>query len=251
MTIEVCAFSLESCLRAQRAGANRVELCGGLAEGGTTPSYGLIELARQRLHIDLYVMIRPRGGDFLYTEEERDVMRRDIDMARQLKVDGLVFGFLNADGTVDEGLTREMVAWAHPLPVTFHRAFDVTRDPFEALEVIIRTGARRILTSGQQPGAEAGIPLLGELVRQTRGRIEIMAGAGVTPRNAALLAATGVQALHLTGKRTYESPMQFRQSRVPMASAAPAEFERIETDETVVAQVIGAARTQILSPPGR
>lgn len=240
MLIEICAYSLASCLTAQRAGASRIELCGGLPEGGTTPSFGLIQLARQQLTIPLWVMIRPRGGDFLYTPTELAVMKADIQQAKQLGADGLVLGVLNPNGTVDENRTRELIELAHPLPVTFHRAFDLSRDLFESLEAIIRAGAVRVLTSGQQPSAEAGLPLLRELVKQAAGRIEIMAGAGVTVKNASLLGETGVDALHLSGKAVQDSPMTYRQVSVGMASAVPGEYERIETDEAVIRDVVRA-----------
>ena len=238
MIIEVCAYSLTSCLTAQRAGAQRVELCGGLAEGGTTPSFGLIQLARQHLTVPLYVMIRPRGGDFVYTTDELAVMRADISMARQLGADGLVFGTLNTDGTVAETPTRALIELAYPLPVTFHRAFDMTRDPAEALDAIMRTGAVRVLTSGQQPTAEAGAPVLRGLVKQSAGRIEIMAGAGVNAQNAGLLRETGVDALHLSGKKNEDSPMHYRRPTVSMASAVPAEYERVEADAGVIRSVV-------------
>lgn len=238
MKIEICAFSLESCLIAQASGAARIELCGGAGEGGTTPSIGLIELAREQLNIDLYAMIRPRGGDFLYNETELAVMRRDIETAKKAGADGVVLGLLNADGTVDEEKTAELIQLAHPLPVTFHRAFDLTRDPLEALEAVIRTGAKRILTSGQQASAEAGIPLLTKLAEQADNRIEIMAGAGVTTANAALLAATGVHALHLTGKKVMNSGMEYRNPNVPMASVAMSEYEWLSTSSEVVKEVI-------------
>ncbi|KAA9354041.1 copper homeostasis protein CutC [Larkinella humicola] len=240
MNIEICAFSLESCLIAQANGATRIELCGGAGEGGTTPSYGLIELARQQVTIALYVMIRPRGGDFLYNDTELAVMRRDIEAAKQAGADGVVLGLLKADGTVDEEKTAELIQVAHPLAVTFHRAFDLTRDPEEALEAVIRTGAKRILTSGQQASAEAGIPLLRQLVQQADDRIEIMAGAGVTATNAAQLAATGVHALHLTGKKVMDSGMEYRNPNVPMASVAMSEYEWLSTSREVVRAVVDA-----------
>ncbi|AQG81839.1 copper homeostasis protein CutC [Spirosoma montaniterrae] len=235
--VEVCAYSLESCLTAQRAGAGRIELCGGMAEGGTTPSAGLIQLARQYLTIPLYVMIRPRGGDFLYSDTEFMVMQADIELARSFGADGVVLGILNATGTVDEIRTRQLVELAHPLPVTFHRAFDMTRDPLEALEAVIRTGAARILTSGQQPTAEAGLPILRQLVKQAAGRIEIMGGAGVNAQNATRLREAGVDALHLSGSQRNESGMLFRQAAVSMASAVPGEYERIEADEEKIRAV--------------
>lgn len=238
MLIEVCAYSLQSCLTAQRAGAGRIELCGGLAEGGTTPSTGLIKLARQQLTIPVYVMVRPRGGDFLYSETELAVMQTDIEMARLQGADGVVLGVLHADGTVNEDVTRQLVELAYPLPVTFHRAFDMTRDPQEALEAVIRTGAVRILTSGQQPSAESGLSTLSRLVSQAAGRIEIMAGAGVNFRNADRLLKAGVDALHLSGSVRYSSPMQYRQPVVSMASGPQDEYERIEADEALIRSVV-------------
>ena len=234
MTLEVCAYSFESCLTAQTVGAGRIELCGGLAEGGTTPSAGLIQLARQHLTIPLYVMIRPRGGDFLYTDTELAVMKADIEIAKTMGADGIVLGLLQADGRVDTEHTRQLVELAHPLPVTFHRAFDMTRDPLEALDAVIRTGAVRILTSGQQPTAEAGLPLLRQLVQQAAGRIEIMAGAGVNATNAGALIEAGVDSLHLSGSTKHDSPMVYRQPTVSMASAAPGEYDRLEADEAKI-----------------
>ena len=238
MHTEVCAYSLASCLTAQRAGADRIELCGGLAEGGTTPSAGLVQLVRQHLTIPFYVMIRPRGGDFLYSEAELAVMRADIQLAKTLGADGLVFGILQADGTVDESQTGELVELAYPLPVTFHRAFDMTRDPLEALEAVIRTGAVRILTSGQQPTAERALPLLRQLVNQATGRIEIMAGAGVNAQNAQILVEAGVQALHLSGSQKEDSLMTYRQPTVSMASSVPGEYEYIEAKEEKIQAVV-------------
>lgn len=236
--IEVCTYSLESCLTAQRAGANRVELCGGMAEGGTTPSAGLIQLVRQHLTIPLLVMIRPRGGDFLYSGNEFAVMQADVRMAKWLSADGVVLGILNADGTIDEDRTQQLVELARPLPVTFHRAFDMTRNAAEALEAISRTGAVRILTSGQQRTAEAGISVLEQLVKQAAGRVEIMAGAGVTAQNAKRLWATGVDALHLSGSSKRDSPMQFRQTAVSMASSTPGEYERVDAHEQTIREVV-------------
>ena len=238
MTTEVCAYSLQSCLTAQAAGARRIELCGGLAEGGTTPSSGLIQLARQHLTVSLFIMIRPRGGDFLYTDAELSVMMADIENAKKMGADGVVLGALRADGTVDDDCTGRLVDLAHPLPVTFHRAFDMTRDPLEALEAVIRTGSVRILTSGQQPTAEAGLPVLRQLVKQAAGRIEIMAGAGVNSTNAGALIATGVDALHLSGSVRNGSLMLYRQPAVSMASSVPGEYERVEADEETIRAVV-------------
>ncbi|QDK77327.1 copper homeostasis protein CutC [Spirosoma sp. KCTC 42546] len=238
MLIEVCAYSLDSCLTAQRAGAGRVELCGGLAEGGTTPSAGLIQLVRQHLTIPFYVMIRPRGGDFFYTETELAVMKADILMAKTLEADGVVLGILQPDGQVNEAQTRELVELAHPLPVTFHRAFDMTRDPIEALEAVIRTGAVRILTSGQQQTVNLGLPVLRQLAEASAGRIEIMAGAGVNAQNASQLIEAGVDALHLSGSQKEDSRMIFRQPSVSMATSIPDEYEYLEANEAKIKAVV-------------
>ena len=248
MIIEVCAYSFESCLTAQQAGAGRIELCGGLAEGGTTPSAGLIQLARKHLTIPFYVMIRPRGGDFLYSDAELDVMRADILMVKTLGADGVVLGVLQADGTVNEVQTQELIDLAKPLPVTFHRAFDMAHDPLEALEAIIRTGAVRILTSGQQQTAEAGLSTLRQVAKQAAGRIELMAGAGVNAQNAQQLIEAGVDALHLSGSTKKDSQMIYRQPSVSMASSPPGEYEYVEASEEKIRAVIRQAALTAQSP---
>lgn len=228
--LEICCYSLTSAEIAQRAGANRIELCGGLYEGGTTPSAGLIELTAKAIRLPAYVMIRPRGGDFCYTSDEIACMEADIVLAKRLGAGGIVFGMLTPDGKVDEQLTKQLVALAKPLGVTFHRAFDVAADPFEALESCITAGCERILTSAQQNKAIEGAELLAELVKKANGRIELMAGSGVNATNAARLAATGVNAIHLSGKQTLESPMIYRKENVRMASElATSEYIRYET----------------------
>ncbi|GAB3539111.1 copper homeostasis protein CutC [Spirosoma fluminis] len=242
MTVEICAYSLASCLAAQQAGAHRIELCGGLAEGGTTPSAGLIQLVRHQVQLPVFVMIRPRGGDFLYTETELAVIEADIRLAKTLEADGIVLGCLTADGRIDEVITRRLIELANPLPVTFHRAFDMARNPNEALEAVIRTGAARILTSGQQPTAEAGLPLLRELVKQADGRLEIMAGAGVNAGNALLFAQAGVDAIHSSGSITESSRMEFRQPTVSMATTIPNEYEYMEASQEKIRLLIDAVK---------
>ena len=176
---EVCANSVESCIAAQAGGANRVELCAGIPEGGTTPSYGDIVIAREVLqNTRLHVIIRPRSGDFLYSPIEQRIMLKNIDNARRLGADGIVLGCLTADGEVDIPLMKQFMEAVQDISVTFHRAFDVCRNPQKALEDIISLGCDRILTSGQQPTAEAGIPLLKELQLQAAGRITLLAGCG-------------------------------------------------------------------------
>ncbi|MBO0938759.1 copper homeostasis protein CutC [Fibrella sp. HMF5335] len=238
MHLEICAYSVADCLAAQRAGAHRIELCSGRAEGGITPSIGLIRQARAATTLPIRVMVRPRGGDFVYDEAELAVMEADIAAARDAGADGLVFGVLLPDGRVDAHATRRLIQLASPLPVTFHRAFDLTRDPHEALDVLLSLGIQSVLTSGQQAQAEAGITLLEALVKQSAGRIEIMAGSGVKPENARLLANTGVSHLHMSGSSTEISPMIFRRNGVPMATTSPGEYDRISTSEAAVRAVV-------------
>lgn len=208
--LEICAFNLSSALIAQRAGADRIELCAGPEEGGVTPSAGLIRTARELLKIALYPIIRPREGDFLYSEEEFRVMLRDVDYCKQLGCNGVVIGLLQADGSIDQGRTARLVEAAYPLGVTFHRAFDRAANPFEALEDIIRTGCERILTSGQRPVAMEGASLINELVREADDRIVIMPGSGVRSANIAELAEkTGAVEFHTSARILQVSGMEF------------------------------------------
>ena len=188
--IEICANSAQSCVEAEAGGAKRVALCAGIPEGGTTPSYGEIRTAQALTSsIDINVIIRPRGGDFLYTPAEIQSMLLDIELCKQLKVHGVVFGCLTKDGDIDVPLMRRLIETAKPLSVTCHRAFDVCRDPFAALEQLIELGCDRILTSGQQSDAVKGIPLIAELVKRAAGRIIIMPGCGVRENNIARIEA--------------------------------------------------------------
>lgn len=218
---ENCANSVESCIEAERAGVDRVELCAGMPEGGTTPSYGDIVMARRMLKSTrLHVIIRPRGGDFLYSDVERQIMIEDVRMVRKLGVDGVVFGALTSDGDVDVEFMQDLMREAEGMSVTFHRAFDVCRNPFEALEQIIDLGCDRILTSGQEVKAEEGIGLLKELVERAGERIIIMPGCGVNADNIEKIAlATGAREFHFSGRSKCESGMKFRKSRVSMGGA--------------------------------
>lgn len=196
-TFEICANSAESCVAAQAGGAHRVELCASMPEGGTTPSFGEIRLARKLIDIRLHVIIRPRGGDFLYTPLELDIMEEDIHMARQAGADGVVFGCLTPEGDLDMPAMRRLMKISEGMSVTFHRAFDYVRSPEQVLEQLIDLGVNRVLTSGQQPTAMQGASLLAELVRQAAGRIVIMPGCGVNEWNIAELAAcTGASEFH-------------------------------------------------------
>ena len=238
--IEVCAYSLESCTAAREAGADRVELCGGMYEGGTTPSMGFLFMAREILkEQELFVMVRPRGGDFLYSEQEFQEMCREIALIRETGADGIVIGLLKADGSIDSVRTAELVERAFPMQVTFHRAFDMARDYREALEAVIGAGCCRILTAGQRNTAPEGREVIAELVRRARKRIGIMAGSGVNAENALALAATGVDALHMSGKSVRDSGMTYRNPAVSMGGVPGlAEYEIAFTDKEKVKKVI-------------
>ncbi len=223
---------MEGGLAAQEAGADRVELCGDLAEGGATPSAGMIQVVRSRLSIPLYVIIRPRGGDFCYSDPEFEVMQQDIARAKEASVDGVVFGILRKDGSVDAERTGALAALARPVRVTFHRAFDVARDPFEALEDLIRLGIDRVLTSGQEPSAHEGLDRIADLIRRADGRIVVMPGGGVHEQNIReIVEKTGATEIHASGSAPLESRMAYRNDRVVMGRApTPSEYTRRVTD---------------------
>jgi copper homeostasis protein len=211
MMLEIAANSVASALAAQEGGAGRVELCTALELGGLTPSRAQIALAREHLHIPLYVLIRPRAGDFLYSELECETMRRDIEVCAALGCDGIVLGVLDADGGVDVERCGTLIAAAGSMGITFHRAFDLSREPAQALEDIVTLGCERILTSGAQASAPDGAALIRELVVQAAGRLAVMPGAGVTAQNiAALAATTGAHEFHASAKHQLTSGMRHR-----------------------------------------
>jgi len=238
LIIEVCVDTVESAMAAERGGADRVELCDNLLEGGTTPSAGAIAIARERLRIKLQVIIRPRGGDFCYSDVEFAVMRHDVALARQLGADGVVIGMLTSEGDIDIARTRELIELAGPLSVTFHRAFDMTRDPYRALEELIALGVDRILTSGQEPSVIEGLDLIAELVRVAGGRVIIMPGGGTERNIQKVVARSGVREVHVTGTTSVESPMRFRNQRVFMGGELrPPEYSRLTTDPERIRQL--------------
>ena len=199
--LEVAANSVASALAAEAGGAARAELCSALDVGGLTPSHAAIALAMERLRIPLHVLIRPRAGDFVFDDLECEVMRRDIETCKALGCAGVVIGVLDADGDVDVPRFRTLMQAARGMSVTFHRAFDFTRDPERALEAIIALGCNRVLTSGQAPDALAGAPLIRTLIEQARGRITIMPGGGIDAHNIAAIAqATGAREFHASAK---------------------------------------------------
>ena len=238
MVIEACVNSAMSAIEAQAGGAGRVELCENLHDGGTTPSAGAVRLARERLHIRLFVMIRPRGGDFLYSEDEFRIMQEDIRVAKELGADGVVFGILRPDGTIDTECMRILCGLARPMGITCHRAFDMTVDPFRAMDELIDLGIDRILTSGQQPTAPQGAALIRDLVARAAGRITIMPGSGVKEHNIVeLVRATGVSEVHIHLEKPLESEMTFRQPSVYMGKPDQSEFSSVITDRERISRV--------------
>jgi len=242
--IEVCATSIHSCLAAQDGGAKRVELCDNLYEGGTTPGPGTLQLARELLDIEIMVMIRPRGGDFCYSKLEFEIMKKDIEACKAMGADGVVFGILLPDGNIDVERTKELVKLSRPLKVTHHRAFDMTPDPFKALEEIIGLGIDRILTSGHKNTVPEGKKLIAKLIRKAGDRIIIMPGSGISEENIQQIRKeTGAHEFHLTGRKKKESKMQFRKEGIFMGGLPQIpEYEISVTDENRIRKVVEAAR---------
>lgn len=210
ITLEICAFTIEACCIAERAGANRIELCDNPGEGGTTPSVGMIEKAKALLQIEVFPIIRPRGGDFLYSDEEFSIMEKDVLAAKQLGCEGVVIGLLLPNGRVDIARTSRLVQLAYPMEVSFHRAFDRAIDPMQALEDIIAAGCQRILSSGQVPAAPDGAELLTQLVQAAGHRISIMPGSGVRSANVAnLIRQTGATEVHSSARIKLNSAMEY------------------------------------------
>jgi len=208
--LEVIAFTIESCSIIERAGAHRIELCDNPGEGGTTPSYGLLKQAREKVNIDLYPMIRPRGGDFLYSDDEFELMKKDVLLCKEIGCNGIVIGLLNADGTVDKKRSAALIDLAYPLGITFHRAFDRVRNGFEALETLIEIGCERVLTSGLTPNVTEGAAMLTQLVKAADERIIIMPGSCVRSNNIAELAKqTGAVEFHTSARTMIASKMNY------------------------------------------
>lgn len=211
MLIEACIDSIGDALSAQAAGARRLELCADLIEGGTTPSAGLIRAVVSHVDIPVYVMVRPRGGDFLYSAAEIEVMLRDIEAVRACGAHGIVSGALHANGTIDQEGTEALLEAAAPLPFTFHRAFDMTRNLDESLDVLMASGAARVLTSGGAAMALEGVPVLSRLRKRAAERLMLVAGGGVrSPHIAAIAEATGIREFHIGARRLVQSGMRYR-----------------------------------------
>lgn len=231
--LEVIGFNIESCAIAQAAGGHRIELCDNPLDGGTTASYGFIKAARELLTIQLFPIIRPRGGDFLYSDAEFAIMKTDVQLCKQLGCDGVVIGMLHADGSVDTIRCKQLVDLAYPLGVTFHRAFDRANDPFKALEDIISIGCERILTSGQKPTALEATKLITQLIEQADGRIIIMPGSSVRSDNIIELAEkTGATEFHTSARISTPGKMEF------IIEAMQEDLTAIMTDGDEVRKII-------------
>ncbi|MEP6750910.1 MAG: copper homeostasis protein CutC [Bacteroidota bacterium] len=209
-TLEICCYNYQSCIVAAEAGADRIELCADAAEGGTTPGFGTIKLVKEKIGIDVFSIIRPRGGDFFYNDAEFIAMKSEILLCKELGCEGVVIGMLKQDGSIDKDRCKQLVALAYPMSVTFHRAFDRASNPFEALEDIIQIGCERILTSGHKPVAVDGAQLLDELIRQANDRIVIMPGSGIRAANIIDVAKkTGAVEFHSSASIKVDSSMSF------------------------------------------
>jgi copper homeostasis protein len=242
--LEICVDSVQSALAAERGGANRIELCSSLFDGGTTPSAGMIATVRNRVAIDLYVMIRPRGGDFCYTDDEFAAMKRDIATAKELRADGIVLGILNPNGGVDVARCRELLEYARPLKATFHRAFDMSRDLRQSLEDIIALGFDRVLTSGGEQKVQDAIPAIRQLREMAANRIGVMIGAGINSGNVReLISQTGVREVHASARHVEPSPMRFRNEKVRMGTLPEWEYQRAVADEEEVRNLVRATST--------
>ena len=241
--LEICAGDIRSVCAAKAGGADRVELCSALGEGGVTPSYGLIEQSIG-VGIRVHVLVRPRGGDFVYNRDEVDLMVADIRHAAKAGAHGIVIGALKPNGEIDITSCQRLIEAAQGMSITFHRAFDLCADPFKALDDIIALGCHRILTSGLAATALKGVPTLRKLVERAGNDIIILPGGGVNPANAAeILCQTGAKELHASARATYPSAMQFKRSGVSMGAPDSNEYLMKYTSPETVAQIVAAMKT--------
>lgn len=244
--IEVCAASIMSAIAAEKGGAKRIELCDNILEGGTTPSAGMIRMATEKLNLDVCVLIRPRGGDFLYNNIEFEQIKQDILIAKQLNADGVVIGILDKDGLVDMVRMEELISLAKPMQVVFHRAFDMCSEPYIVLNQLIELKVDRLLTSGQKNTAIEGAELIRELITIARGRIEIMPGSGINTENfSELIIKTGATNYHLTGRSIVRSGMDYQQNIVLLNSLnKDADYAWQETDVNIIREIVRIGNTK-------
>jgi copper homeostasis protein len=238
VTLEICVDSLDSVIACAEGGADRIELCAGLIEGGTTPSAGTLVQARSLFSGEIAMMIRPRGGDFVYSPEEVACMAADIELARDLGADAVVFGCLTPDGSIDLPAVETLLEACNGFPAVFHRAFDVSLNLDSSLELLIELGFERVLTSGGKPSVMDALEIIAGLVEQANDRIDILPGGGIKAADVAtVLKATGVDQIHLSARSVRESLMTFRKPEVPMgATSVPGEYERRIADAILIRQ---------------
>jgi len=247
---EICIDSVEAVVAARHAGAQRVELCSALLEGGLTPSFGMaaramaVADAAGAINVKVHVMIRPRGGDFLYTDEEFASMKEDIAAFKQIGVHGYVFGILDRHGNIDIPRNRELIEHCQPASVTFHRAFDMARDPLAALEDLVKLRADRLLTSGQAPTVLEGAPLIRQLISQSDGRLIIMPGGDISSYNVSrIVSETGANEIHFAAFEHLPGQMQYRNTRVFMGGTLrPQEYDRTVTTVSAITDVLNTLR---------
>ncbi|NXD75526.1 CUTC protein, partial [Halcyon senegalensis] len=251
--MEVCVDSVESAVNAERGGAGRIELCAGLVEGGTTPSMGLLQVVKQCVRVPVFVMIRPRGGDFLYSDREVEVMKADIRLAKLHGADGLVFGALTEDGRIDTELCTALLAVCRPLPVTFHRAFDMVHDPLVALETLISLGFERVLTSGCDSSALEGLSLIKRLAEQVMPSVLCVTwgffppGGGITERNLQrILEGSTASEFHCSARSARDSGMKFRNPNVAMGASFSAPEYSIKVADVAKVRTLNAIAKNIL-----
>lgn len=246
--LEACVDSVESAMDAVKGGANRLELCGDLIIGGTTPNINLFKLIKEKIDTKINVLIRPRYGDFCYTEDEFEIIKRDIKMFKEAGANGVVIGILKPDGSLDVERMRELMVLAEEMHVTLHRAFDLCKDPYEALEEAKNLGIKSILTSGQKNKCTEGIELLKELVEKSEGKIEILIGSGINSKNVQqVVSYTKSSSVHTSGKVEVESPMKYRKEDISMGFPILSEYVILRTDNREIAKIREVLEKTILS----
>lgn len=244
--LEICCYTAESAILAEKSGAHRIELCDNYAEGGTTPSFATINTVLERLSIPVNVIIRPRGGDFLYSELEYEIIKEDVKQIKSLGANGVVIGFLSANGEIDLNRAKEIIDLAGGMEVTFHRAFDMCSNPFNALDQLIEIGVTRVLTSGGRNTASQGVELIAKLVQKSNNRIIIMPGSGVNDKNIeALINQTNAIEFHSSAKTFIQGKMNYQNETVSMSgSSNPEEFKHISVDQEQIKAMLNILEHQ-------
>lgn len=246
--LEICCYSVQSAIIAEESGADRIELCAGIHEGGTTPGFASIKLTKESVKIPVYLIIRPRGADFCYSDIEFECMKLDIKNCKEIGIDGIVSGVLLVDGSIDVERTKELIDLAKPMNFTFHRAFDMVKDHFNALEELIEIGADRILTSGGEQTALKGKDLLKDLVEKASGRIVIMPGSGISHENIlSLKKHTGAKEFHCSAKSLVRGKMEYQNPKIAMGGEENVpEFEFYEADSKKIRKIVSILKAEDL-----